>query len=81
MQVWQGSAMAGMQQPVLVPALKGQGREGCPVQRSCTPGYCSGLQGDVSPCSQSRLLPREQPLDMRVLAWVSSYANEFIGMY
>lgn len=42
-------------------------------------GYCSWLQGDVSPCSQSRLLPREQPLDMRVLVWVSSYANELKG--
>lgn len=81
MQVWQGSAMAGLQQLVLVPALKRQGREGCPTQRPCTSGCCSWLQDDVSPCSQSRLLPREQPLDVRVLAWVSSHANEFIGMY
>lgn len=75
-----GICLAGMQQPDLVPALKRQGRQGCPT-RPGPAGCCSWLQGDVSPRSQSRLLPREQPLDMRVLAWVSSYANEFIGMY
>lgn len=31
MQVWQGFALAGMQQPDLVPALKRQGRQGCPT--------------------------------------------------
>lgn len=77
MQVWQGSALAGVYPLVLASALKRR-KEGCSAHRHLGLLFLAGL-GGVSPCLLTALdadcFPGNSALDMRTLAWVSSYAK------